>query len=275
MPRRPARPVSWVYSPAVTSACVSPFHLLSRSRTTERAGMLMPSASVSVANTTWTRPADEELLDDLLEGRQHPRVVRGDPATETLEPLVIAQDAEVLLGDVGAALVDVRHDLIPLLRRGEPQPGPQALHDRGVAAGAAEDEDDPREQPGTVEPLDDVHSRGRVMAALAMAAPLRSSIALRENRCSSRAIRMSSGLTTFCSSSTNRSYSRVPTITCCHSGTGRCSSTMTAVSPRTSPSHSPNSSALLTVADSETRRTTSGRWRMTSSQTAPRIRSER
>ena len=137
----------------------------------------MPSARVSVAKTTWTRPADEELLDDLLERRQQPGVVRRDAAAETLEPLVIAEDAEVLLGDVGAALVDVRHDLVALLRRREPQPGPQALHDGRVAAGPAEDEDDPREQAGSVEPLDDVHPRGRVLAALAATAPLRSPIA--------------------------------------------------------------------------------------------------
>ncbi len=56
MPRRPARPVSWVYSPGVTSAWVSPFHFESFSMTTERAGMLMPRASVSVANTTRHRP---------------------------------------------------------------------------------------------------------------------------------------------------------------------------------------------------------------------------
>ena len=58
MPRRPARPVSWVYSPGVTSACVSPFHFDSLSITTERAGMLMPSARVSVANTTLTNPRE-------------------------------------------------------------------------------------------------------------------------------------------------------------------------------------------------------------------------
>ena len=62
---------------------------------------------------------------------------------------------------------------------------------------------------------------------------------------------------------------------CCHSGTGRCSSTMTPVSPRTVTSQSANSSALLTVADSETSRTAAGRWMITSSQTAPRNRSAR
>ena len=57
MPRRPARPVSWVYSPAVTSTWVSPLNLRNRSMTTVRAGMLMPSASVSVANTARIRPS--------------------------------------------------------------------------------------------------------------------------------------------------------------------------------------------------------------------------
>ncbi len=45
---------------------------------------------------------------------------------------------------------------------------------------------------------------------------------------------------------------RLPTSMCCHSGTGRCSLTTTVVSPRTVVSQSANSSALLTVADSET-----------------------
>jgi hypothetical protein len=98
-------------------------------------------------------------------------------------------------------------------------------------------------------------------------------------RTSSRAIRRSSGLTFGRSSSrpesTNRSYRRVPTSMCCRSGTGRCSSTITWVSPLTACSHSPNSSALLTVADNATTRTDSGRWMMTSSQTAPRNRSAR
>ena len=56
MPRRPARPVSWVYSPGVMSAWVSPLYLTSFSSTTLRAGMLMPSARVSVAKTTLVRP---------------------------------------------------------------------------------------------------------------------------------------------------------------------------------------------------------------------------
>jgi hypothetical protein len=64
-------------------------------------------------------------------------------------------------------------------------------------------------------------------------------------------------------------------MTCWNSGTGRRSSTIVEVSPRTVSSHSPNSSALDTVAESATRPTDSGRWMMTSSQTAPRLRSAR
>ncbi|CAM3883812.1 hypothetical protein ISCU110981_19250 [Isoptericola cucumis] len=65
------------------------------------------------------------------------------------------------------------------------------------------------------------------------------------------------------------------TLTCCHSGTGRRSLTTTAVSPRTVASQSPNSSALDTVADSDTSCTWSGRWMITSSHTGPRNRSAR
>ena len=51
--------------------------------------------------------------------------------------------------------------------------------------------------------------------------------------------------------------------------------TIVVVSPRTVASHSPNSSALETVALSETTATLSGRWMITSSHTAPRERSAR
>ena len=102
---------------------------------------------------------------------------------------------------------------------------------------------------------------------------------------SSRAMRSSSWLTgapsrtkpadASTSDDANRSISWRPTITCWNSGTGRRSSTMVVVSPRTVASQAPNSSALDTVADSEITATDSGRWMITSSHTAPRIRSAR
>lgn len=90
-------------------------------------------------------------------------------------------------------------------------------------------------------------------------------------------MRVRSGLTAFLwpSASSNRSYIRRPASTCWNSGTGRCSETITWVSPRTVSSQSPNSSAFDTVAESDTRVTDSGRWMITSSHTAPRNRSER
>ena len=57
IPRRPALPVSCVYSAGVRSAWFSPLNLTSFSMTVVRAGMLTPSARVSVANTHWMRPA--------------------------------------------------------------------------------------------------------------------------------------------------------------------------------------------------------------------------
>ena len=59
MPRRPARPVSCWYSPEVRAEVSEPRNLANRSTTTVRAGMLMPRASVSVANTTFNSPSEK------------------------------------------------------------------------------------------------------------------------------------------------------------------------------------------------------------------------
>ena len=156
-PRRPARPVSWVYSPGVMSAWVSPFHFDSFSITTVRAGMLMPSASVSVAKTTLQSPRTKSSSTHLLEGRQHPGVVGGDAAGEPVEEVVVAEDVAVLVGQV--------RDSWPRRTRRSCRAPPgvvsrtlavEALGDRGVAADPAEDEHDRRQQPLAVEPLDHV-----------------------------------------------------------------------------------------------------------------------
>ena len=81
MPRRPARPVSCVYSPGVTSTCASPFHLTSRSRTTVRAGMLMPRASVSVAKTAFTRPRTKHSSTVSLNAGTRPAWWAASPAS--------------------------------------------------------------------------------------------------------------------------------------------------------------------------------------------------
>ena len=56
IPRRPALPVNCVYSPGEIATWPSPFHLLSFSSTTVRAGIFMPRANVSVAKTALTNP---------------------------------------------------------------------------------------------------------------------------------------------------------------------------------------------------------------------------
>ena len=79
----------------------------------------MPSASVSVAKTTLHRPLHEQLLDALLERREHARVVGRDAAREPVEEVVVAEDVQVVLGQVPAAFLDERLDLVALLRRRE------------------------------------------------------------------------------------------------------------------------------------------------------------
>ena len=100
MPRRPARPVSWVYWPGVRSSWRSPVNLLRLSMTTERAGMLMPRASVSVAKTTLTRPSAKQRLDRLLERRHHARVVRRDAGFQSGGEAVVVEDVEVAVAQV-------------------------------------------------------------------------------------------------------------------------------------------------------------------------------
>ena len=56
MPRRPARPMSWVSSPLVSASKLTPSNFVNEEMTQDRAGMLSPSESVSVANTTLISP---------------------------------------------------------------------------------------------------------------------------------------------------------------------------------------------------------------------------
>ena len=104
--------------------------------------------------------ADVELLDDLLERRQHPGVVGGDAAGQAVEEVVVAQHVQVVGREVLGGVLDEGEDLVPLLGGVEPHPGGQALGDRGVAADPAEDEDDRGEQPVALEPVDDLGAAG-------------------------------------------------------------------------------------------------------------------
>ena len=169
MPRRPARPVSCVYSPAVRSTCASPLNFTSRSSTTQRAGMLMPERQRLGREDRLDQAPNEQLLDDLLERRQQSGMVGGEAPLQAVEPLPVAQDVEVLGRDVqpsGPARS-------PGSRRARPASSAAARRRRhcvhgGVAAGPAEDEQDRRQQALAVQALDDVRTRRqRVPAAAA------------------------------------------------------------------------------------------------------------
>ncbi len=178
-------------------------------------------------------------------------------------------------------------DLADLLRRSEIQSGPQALCKSRITTGAAEDESDGREQSGLIELSDDVRSWqgpeivGTLVAAASSAATRLPALDAFESLTlldvanqilvDEHGLRPGSRMTT-----TVEEIEDSPTdMMCCHSGIGRVSSTTTVVSPRTVSIQAPNSSALLTVADKLTRRTSSDRCRITSSHTAPRNRSAR
>ena len=100
------------------------------------------------------QPAGEELLDDGLQQRQHPGVVGGVAVQDGAAEGVQAQHLLVLDADLGQALVEDGADLAPLVVVGQAQPGPGALLDGALAAGAGEDEHDRGQQRGVVEQLD-------------------------------------------------------------------------------------------------------------------------
>jgi hypothetical protein len=98
--------------------------------------------------------AAEEVLNHLLEGREHAGVVSGDAATQALAELLEAEDFQIGVGQLRAGVVEGGVDLGLLLGGGEVEAGLQALLHRLRASGSAEDEDDGREQPLVIE-LDD------------------------------------------------------------------------------------------------------------------------
>src|ERR687886_641424 len=107
IPRRPARPVSWVYSPGVRNSWRSPVYFDSFSMTTDRAG-------------------GEGALHRLLEGRHHPGVVGGDAGLEAAQPVAVVQDPQVVVGQRLHLGLGDGPDRGPLLGRGQAQAGVEA-----------------------------------------------------------------------------------------------------------------------------------------------------
>lgn len=113
------------------------------------------------------QPADEQLLDRLLERGQQPGVVRRDAPFQGLTPLPVPEHGQVGLRQVARLLVDDPANLLGLLRRVEPQSRTGRLRDRRVTTRTAEHEHDRGQQGGRVEPLDHVGARGRLEPAVA------------------------------------------------------------------------------------------------------------
>ena len=131
------------------SACVSPFHFDSFSRTTVRAGMLMPRARVSVAKTALHSPRTNSCSTHCLNAGSMPGVVGRDAAGQPVEEVVVAEDVH------GPRRAGRRTP--PRRTRGSRRapPGvvsriPERRHccDGRVAADPAEDEHDRGQQPG-------------------------------------------------------------------------------------------------------------------------------
>ena len=156
MPRRPARPVSWVYSAAVISACVSPFHLLSRSITT-RSGRHVDTQRQGLGREdTHHQPPGKQVFNDLFEHRQQPSMVRSETPPEPFDEVVVLQDMEIVVAEVrGALLDDLPHDL-GVFWVVQSDARLQQLTNGAVTTGTREDEVDRREQVAVSQGLDDV-----------------------------------------------------------------------------------------------------------------------
>ncbi len=121
------------------------------------------------------QPLGEQLLDRLLEQRQHAGVVAGDAPPQRLGQLLVAERVQVGRVERGDLEVDELADLGLLRRAGEPHPGGAALGQGLVAAGAGEDEVDRRQQPLALQQVDHVDA-GRHPVARADPAPATGSL---------------------------------------------------------------------------------------------------
>ena len=111
----PPGPVIWAYSPDDRPLRPCSRIFVSRSITTVRAGMLMPSDRVSVANTTRNRFDGEAVLHRLSEGGDQAGVVRAQARLEPRRPRPVPEDAQLLVGEALGVLLAAPADLGPLL----------------------------------------------------------------------------------------------------------------------------------------------------------------
>ena len=84
------------------------------------------------------------MLDNLFEDGKHARVVGGDAALESVDPLVEAEGIEILIGQGPRHFEDDLSDSRLIISTHESQARSQALADGVVTALAAEEEVDGR-----------------------------------------------------------------------------------------------------------------------------------
>ena len=88
----------------------------------------------------------EQVLDDLLERREHAGVVRGDAALEGIGPVHVAEGGEVFVGDGHGPGRDDRSNGFAFTAGGEPQTCAQALLHSIITTCAREQEVDARQE---------------------------------------------------------------------------------------------------------------------------------
>ena len=116
--------------------------------------MLMPSDNVSVANTTFSRPAENASSTASFIGGTMPAWCAATPGLEAREPRVVAQHLEVGVVEGLEVRVGDAPQRDAVGRVGEPDPAVEALLDGLVAPGAREHEHDRGQHPLVGEPLD-------------------------------------------------------------------------------------------------------------------------
>ena len=102
----------------------------------------------------------EQLFDELFELRDHPRVVGGHSEQQTLAEGVIAEDAEVFVGEFVTQRFERRVDDRLLFPRVQVSARSQVLFDGFVTAIAGEDEHDRRQHNRLGEGRDDLGAAG-------------------------------------------------------------------------------------------------------------------
>src|SRR5664279_3094685 len=148
MPRLPARPVSCRYSPEVRAEVSAPRNFANRSTTTVRAGMLIPRASVAVANTTFSRPSEKHRSTAWRNAGTNPAWCGAMPASRAADHGPYPRGRQVVVAQPLDGGLGQHADTRPFLGRRKADAVLQALAGGVVTGRPREDEGDGRQHPG-------------------------------------------------------------------------------------------------------------------------------